>query len=250
MPNSNSDWYWFVVAMPSGNLLALDCLGGCDADRVVLQGVHSGDGKSPAKLDLVVPDPDTADGGDENSASAVHRIRVRHHGPTDVGRAALPPDFIGESDSIEEDGFVEEDDCPLGEEASVVEACSKGNRLEIRLPSGNSLVFHYLGGRDADCIVLHSIDSGNGSSPANLDLVVADPDTADGDDENAANAVHRVRVRHHGPTDIACAAVPPDFVEESDSIEEDDFSDEEDFIDEDDFTEEDDLIDKDDCLEA
>jgi hypothetical protein len=223
---NDSKRYWFEITLPSGNFLAFDCLGGRDADRVLLHGVHSGDGRSPARLDLVVPDPDTADGGDENSANAVHRIRVRHHGPTDVGRAALPPDFV------------EEGDYPLGEEANVVEAGSKGNRLEIRLPSGNSLVFHYLGGRDVDRIVLHGIDSGNGSSPANLYLVVPDPDTADDDHENAANAVHRVRVRHHGPTDSERAAFPADFAEESDSIEEDD------------FTEEDDLIDKDDCLEA
>lgn len=91
-------------------------------------------------------------------------------------------------------------------------------RVVIELPSGNILVLDYVGGGEADRVLLHSLDSGDGDSPMNLDLVVPDPDSegARCRDENAVSDVFRVRVRHHGPADGGLAVVPPEFIGEED----------------------------------
>jgi len=49
--------------------------------------------------------------------------------------------------------------------------------------------------------------------------VVVDPDTlyVTDDDRMQLSGVHRVRVRHHGPTDCAHVAIPVDFIEGQDS---------------------------------
>jgi hypothetical protein len=200
MQTYQSDGDRIVIGLPSGNSLALHCLGGRTADLVGLHSIDSGDGASPAHLDLVVSDPDTVD-DDFGTANAVFRLRVRHHGPTDGVCVTIPADLL--------DTGV----CPTGDGKGVLEGSSEGNRLEIRLPSRNLLIFDYLGGRSADCIVLHSIYSGDSAAPTHLDLIVPNPDAADGagdDGRPAVNACH-VHVRHHGPADIGLAALPPGF---------------------------------------
>lgn len=72
-----------VVELPSGDRLIVDCCGESDADRIMIHSYDSGDGDSPAILDLVVPDPDTVYASDDDvrGFSDVHR----------VARAVTPP---------------------------------------------------------------------------------------------------------------------------------------------------------------
>ncbi len=89
-----------------------------------------------------------------------------------------------------------------------------GDRVVIEMPSGSLLVLDYIGGGDADRVMLHSLDSGDGDSPLNLDLVVLDPDSVHSrcHGEDAVSEVHRLYVRHHGPADGSQALVPADFI--------------------------------------
>lgn len=98
----------------------------------------------------------------------------------------------------------------------------RADRIIIELPSGNELFLDYCGEGEADRVMVHSRDSGEGDSPAALDLVVPDPDTvcAVDDDGRRVCEIHRVHVRHHGPTDDGRAEVPPEFVEGWDSVDE------------------------------
>ena len=95
-------------------------------------------------------------------------------------------------------------------------------RVVIMLPSGNRLFVHYFGEGEADYVMVHGFDSGDGDSPMNLDLIVPDPDMmhSGGPGEDDINDVHRVRVRHHGPADSACAFVPPEFIDQQECPEE------------------------------
>lgn len=65
----------------------MSCLGEGDADRILIHSYDSGEGESPANLDLVVIDPDTLYTHNDDGVPG-HRLRVRHHGPTDSGDAA------------------------------------------------------------------------------------------------------------------------------------------------------------------
>ena len=102
----------------------------------------------------------------------------------------------------------------------VLKCCD--DQIVIRLPSGNQLIVDYYGEGQADRVMIHSLDSGDGDSPMNLDLVVPDPDTMHSDchGEDAISDVHRVRVRHHGPADNGRAAVPLEFIDEQNCPEE------------------------------
>jgi len=89
------------IRLPSGNHLVLRYFGADGhADRVMLHS-RSADAGAPPNLDLIIPDPDREtedtmlgpDGGEVHPVD-VHRVRVRHHGPTDPGRGVIPPDFL------------------------------------------------------------------------------------------------------------------------------------------------------------
>lgn len=96
----------------------------------------------------------------------------------------------------------------------VLKCCDE--RVVIMLPSGNHLIVEYFGEGEADRVMIRSIDSGEGDSPMNLDLIVPDPDStcSGGHGEEDIHNVHRVRVRHHGPADGGRAAIPLEFIEE------------------------------------
>jgi hypothetical protein len=92
------------------------------------------------------------------------------------------------------------------------------NELVMRLPSGNEIVVKYFG-RDesADKIMLFSRAAGGSDAPLNLDMVVPDPDremppsVKDGVSYRPVE-MHRVNVRHHGPTDSGQGTMPTDFL--------------------------------------
>lgn len=111
---------------------------------------------------------------------------------------------------------------PLGEESIMIILTCSDERVAIMLPSGNRLIVDYCGEGEADRVMVHSVDSGDGDSPMNLDLVVPDPDSmcTGIQDEDDVYDVHRVCVRHHGPADGGRAAVPLEFTEEQDYQEE------------------------------
>ena len=91
-----------IVRLPSGNHLIIKYFGSDQvADRVMLHSRSDGTSGAPMNLDLIVPDPDKevedttlSENGHEFHPVEVHRVKVRHHGPTDHGRGMLPPDFL------------------------------------------------------------------------------------------------------------------------------------------------------------
>lgn len=93
-----------VIMLPSGSRLIVEYFGEGEADRVMIHSFDSGKGDSPMNLDLVVPDPDSKRSGchGEEDIHDVHRVRVRHHGPADGGRAAIPLEFIEEGEYPED----------------------------------------------------------------------------------------------------------------------------------------------------
>lgn len=89
------------VRLPSGNHITIKYFGSHQgADRVMLHSRSDGAPGAPMNLDLIVPDPDkeveatVSEGGREFHPVEVHRVMVRHHGPTDAGRGVLPPGFL------------------------------------------------------------------------------------------------------------------------------------------------------------
>ncbi len=93
------------------------------------------------------------------------------------------------------------------------------NETSVRLPSGNRVTIKYFGSyRGADRVMLHSHSDGAPGAPMNLDLLVPDPDketddtvSLDGREFHPVE-VHRITVRHHGPTDVGRGVLPPDFL--------------------------------------
>ena len=97
---------------------------------------------------------------------------------------------------------------------------SPENETTVMLPSGNCIVVKYFGYDNlTDRIMLHSRSIGSPGAPMNMDLVVPDPDDEtddwvqgqDGQQVHPVN-VHRIRVRHHGPTDTGRGILPPGFL--------------------------------------
>lgn len=90
-----------LMRLPSGNHITIKYFGSYQgADRVMLHSRSAGESGAPMNLDLIVPDPDkeieatVSEGGSEFHPVEVHRVQVRHHGPTDAGRGVLPPGFL------------------------------------------------------------------------------------------------------------------------------------------------------------
>jgi len=90
-----------LMRLPSGNHITIKYFGSYHgADRVMLHSRSAGEPGAPMNLDLIVPDPDkeieatVSEGEHEFHPVEVHRVQVRHHGPTDAGRGVLPPGFL------------------------------------------------------------------------------------------------------------------------------------------------------------
>lgn len=99
-------------------------------------------------------------------------------------------------------------------------AAAPENETTVMLPSGNCIVVKYFGYDNlADRVMLHSRSVGSPGAPMNMDLVVPDPDSEtddlvqgqDGQKVHPVN-VHRIQVRHHGPTDTGRGILPPGFL--------------------------------------
>lgn len=123
-------------------------------------------------------------------------------------------DAVDEVQRVLREGPEPPETVPVGPEGMV-----SPDETTIRLPSGNVLILKYFGhDSTADRIMLHSRSSG-ASAPMNIDMIVPDPDREtedsvpgpDGRDVHPVD-VHRVRVRHHGPTDTGRGIIPPDFL--------------------------------------
>jgi hypothetical protein len=109
---------------------------------------------------------------------------------------------------------------PEAPDAGLDEAPSSENETTVMLPSGNCIVVKYFGYDNlADRIMLHSRSVGSAGAPMNMDLIVPDPDNEtddwvqgqDGQQVHPVN-VHRIQVRHHGPTDTGRGILPPGFL--------------------------------------
>lgn len=91
-----------IIRLPSGNQITLKYFGSDQvSDRVMLHSRSDGAPGAPLNLDLIIPDPDKevtdtvlSEGGQEFHPVEVHRVKVRHHGPTDPRMGMLPPGFL------------------------------------------------------------------------------------------------------------------------------------------------------------
>lgn len=106
----------------------------------------------------------------------------------------------------------------IGDEIVAATAKKRDGETVVNLPSGNQFVIQYDGtDRKADRLMLFGRSTGVPHAAVNLDLIVPDPDrnsdviVSDGKETNTVD-VHRIRVRHHGPTDDGTAIFPKDFL--------------------------------------
>jgi len=138
---------------------------------------------------------------------------------TAVCRLAGARSFDSFDDALEEtarliaDGVGQDD-----EEIDTTTVEQNDGETIVRLPSGNQLVLQYYGtDQKADRLMLFSRSTGAPNAAVNLDIIVPDPDrnndviVKDGKEMNTVD-VHRIRVRHHGPTDDGTAIFPKDFL--------------------------------------
>lgn len=122
------------------------------------------------------------------------------------------------ADGVGPDGVGPDGVGQIGDEIVATTIKTKGGETVVRLPSGNQFVIQYYGtDQHADRLMLFGRSTGVPHAAVNLDLIVPDPDrnndivVQDGKEMNTVD-VHRIRVRHHGPTDDGTAILPKDFL--------------------------------------